>query len=460
MQTSPSSSSIEIPTAFKPLFQPYRYKVYYGGRGGAKSWNFARALLIKGVQQNLLVLCTREFQGSILDSVHRLLCNQIEAMGLSSFYTIQQKSITGRNGTQFIFEGLKNNVTKIKSMEGVDIVWCEEAENISAFSWDVLIPTIRKKGSEIWLSFNPADELDETYQRYVINPPANALVKKVTWRDNPWFPEELEQERLNCKQQNERKYLHIWEGEPNTDYADSIILPEWVSASIDAHKKLGFKPKGVRSLGFDPADIGEDQKAIAFRHGAVVQDVQQWSTGDVTDAIDKAFNIADDKNADFIVYDSIGIGAAVKMALKQQAIRITVDGFCGAERPRNPNTLYEGDRPNEQVFRNQRAQFWWYIRDRFEKTFRAVEKQEYIDPDELISLDSGIPDLSKLKAELCRVQRKRGQNSFIQLESKQEMVSRGVKSPNMADALVMCFANPEPAKMKRQKMELPRLNIV
>ncbi|HIG66678.1 MAG TPA: PBSX family phage terminase large subunit, partial [Porticoccaceae bacterium] len=205
--------TIKIAEAYKALFKPFRNMVYYGGRGSGKSWAFAQALLLQGAQKKLLILCTREFQGSIQDSVHRLLSSMIDKMGLATFYRIEKSKIIGANGTEFLFEGLKNNVTKIKSMEGVDICWCEESESISQFSWDVLIPTIRKDGSEIWVSFNTANEDDPTWQTFVEHPRENSYVKKVSWRDNPWFPKELENEKDALKKHDYAKYKHIWEGE-------------------------------------------------------------------------------------------------------------------------------------------------------------------------------------------------------------------------------------------------------
>ena len=152
---SDAIAKAEFPLKLQTLFQPSRYKVLYGGRGGAKSWGVARALLIKAAQSPLRILCAREFQTSIKDSVHKLLCDQIDSLGLQSFYEITQTSIRGKNGTEFSFVGLKNNVANIKSYEGVDICWVEEAQTTSRLSWNVLIPTIRKEGSEIWISFNP-----------------------------------------------------------------------------------------------------------------------------------------------------------------------------------------------------------------------------------------------------------------------------------------------------------------
>jgi phage terminase large subunit len=187
--------------------------VLYGGRGSGKSMNIARALLVEGARRPLTILCTREIQTSINDSVHRLLREQIELLQLDSFYRVTQNAIYGQNGTEFIFKGLRFNVREIKSTEGVDICWCEEAQVISADSWDVLIPTIRKDGSEIWISFNPLDEHDPTYQRFVISPPDTAYVRKVNYDENPFFPEVLKQEMEWLKKKDYQSYLHVWEGE-------------------------------------------------------------------------------------------------------------------------------------------------------------------------------------------------------------------------------------------------------
>ena len=178
---------------------PYRYKVAYGGRGSAKSWTIASLLVVAAYVNPIRVLCAREIQKSIGDSVIQLLSDTIERLGLQSFFDIQKTVITGTNGSRFIFEGLRSNITKIKSMEGINRVWVEEAESVSATSWETLIPTIRAPGSEIWVSFNPADELDNTYQRFVINPPPDSYVVAVNYQDNPWFPIELEKERNTSK---------------------------------------------------------------------------------------------------------------------------------------------------------------------------------------------------------------------------------------------------------------------
>ena len=201
-----------FPEALSFLHQPARYKVAWGGRGSGKSWSIARSLLLEGAANPIRVLCAREFQSSIQDSVHRLLADQVAVLGLGSFYSIEKTSIKGLNGTLFGFEGIRHNVNKIKSYEGVDRAWIEEAQTVSRSSWETLIPTIRKPESEIWISFNPVLETDETYERFVLNPPPGAVVKKVNWQDNPWFPDVLRAEMDYLKSTDYDAYLNVWEG--------------------------------------------------------------------------------------------------------------------------------------------------------------------------------------------------------------------------------------------------------
>jgi len=208
-----SRAQIQIPEAFECIFQPKRYKVFYGGRGGAKSHNIARYLLIEGTKKPMRFLCARELQGSITDSVHKLLADIISDHGLNGFYTVLQNSIRGANGTEFFFKGLKHNATEIKSMEGVDKAWIEEAEKVSQSSWEILIPTIRKEGSEILVSFNPKHPTDPTYINFVANADDRMLVRKVDWSDNPFFPDTLNEERKALLKNDPTAYRHVWEGD-------------------------------------------------------------------------------------------------------------------------------------------------------------------------------------------------------------------------------------------------------
>lgn len=227
------SQTVKFPDKLRPLFQPHRYKVAYGGRGGAKSWGFARALLIKGAERPLRILCTREIQKSIKDSVHKLLSDQIQALGLGQFYEVQATIIKGANGTEVLFAGLSDlTAESIKSFEGVDIVWCEEAQAISKRSWDILVPTIRKDGSEIWISMNPELDTDETWKRFVVSPPPDSAVIEINYPDNPWFPPVLEQERLHAKATMPKAdYENIWEGKCRAA-AEGAIYADEVTAMV------------------------------------------------------------------------------------------------------------------------------------------------------------------------------------------------------------------------------------
>ena len=214
---------ITVPPRFGGLFSPARYKIFYGGRGGAKSWSIARVLVKRASREPLRVLCTREFQSSINDSVYRLICDTINEAGLQEFFEITQTSITSTAGAQFIFKGLRRSINEIKSMEGVDVCWVEEAQTISNNSWQILIPTIRKEGSEIWISFNPEQDSDPTFQRFVINTPPNSIKEKVGWEDNPHLPKTLEAERLYMLQVDPEAYAHVWGGECR-QISDAVIF--------------------------------------------------------------------------------------------------------------------------------------------------------------------------------------------------------------------------------------------
>jgi phage terminase large subunit len=204
----------QFPDKLGFLFYPNRYKVARGGRGSAKSWSFARALLILGSQNRLRIACFREVQKSIADSVHKLLSDQIQMLGLGNEYQVLNDTIRNtRNGSEFLFAGLSDKTAEsIKSFEGVDIAWVEEGQAVSKRSWSILIPTIRKDSSEIWVSYNPDLETDETHQRFTVDPPQDCISVLVNYSDNPWFPQVLETERLECKRKYPKDYPNIWEG--------------------------------------------------------------------------------------------------------------------------------------------------------------------------------------------------------------------------------------------------------
>lgn len=270
----PKKPNWKFPEKLEFLFQPSRYKVAYGGRGGTKSWGFARALLIGGWKVPLRVLCAREIQNSIKDSVHKLLSDQVQNLGLGAHYEVRENIIRGSNGTEFLFTGLsKQTAESIKSFEGIDICWVEEAHKVFRKSWDILLPTIRKevwrvyaaKGafvaefmkdeqqaaetraskcggkavfeqSEIWISLNPELDSDETFVRFVESPPENAVVVSTNWRDNPWLPDVLNDERKELLRQvelgvrSQDDYDNIWEGRCRAALEGAIYSKEILAA--------------------------------------------------------------------------------------------------------------------------------------------------------------------------------------------------------------------------------------
>ena len=218
----------DFPAKLEPLFKPSRYKVLVGGRGGAKSWGIARALLILAAGRKLRVLCTREIQKSIKDSVHRLLQDQIQALGYGGLFEVVRDEIRcPSTGSLFLFAGLSDQtVDSIKSFEGVDVVWVEEGHSVTKRSWSILIPTIRKDDSEIWVSFNPELDTDDTYVRFVVKPPPETVLIRMSWRDNPWFPEILRKEKDHLQKVDPEEYENVWEGKPKTVVAGAIYKNE------------------------------------------------------------------------------------------------------------------------------------------------------------------------------------------------------------------------------------------
>lgn len=223
----PHPDAILLPAYAAELWKPHRYKVIWGGRGGARSWSVARTLLLKAARSKCRILCAREMQSSLRDSVHQLLRDQIELMKLKGFI-VTDREIRHTNGSLFIFEGLRHNATKIKSLEGIDICWVEEAERISKDSWSILIPTIRKPGSEIWVTFNPDQEDDATYVRFILKPPKDCWQKKVGWQDNPWLSDELREEKDYAYATDSEAADWVWGGNIRRISEAQIMRGKWV----------------------------------------------------------------------------------------------------------------------------------------------------------------------------------------------------------------------------------------
>ena len=435
-----------IPALRKPLLLNRRYKVFYGGRGSGKSWSIGEALIELAARYQIRILCTREIQNSISDSVITLLSDTIERLGYDDIFEVLKTEINCVNGSRFMFYGLKSNPTKIKSMEGIDIVWCEEAESISKESWDILIPTIRKDGSQIWITFNPRNILDETYQRFVVNPPKSSVVEKVNFDKNPFFPDVLRREMEECKERDHDQYRHIWLGEPVADSEQAFIKPSWIEAAVDADIKLNIEPSGLTRCGFDVADEGEDKSAIVTAQGSFVFDAAEWQKTKPFISANKVFDYCLGEQVGLLMWDCIGVGADVGGTLERNMEKLNerdsfnLIPFNAGGAVVNAKEQFDSKRTNKDFFENVKAQAWWELRKRFSNTYDAITEGKEYPEDEMIFLSSDMPYLEQLKAELSRPRIDYSENGKVMVESKKKMKKRKIPSPNLADALVMCFA--------------------
>ena len=250
----------------RPLFEPHRYKVLRGGRGALKSWSVARALLLLGAMgEPRRVLCAREYQSSIRDSVHRLLQDQIGLLGLGAYYRIEKQGIYGQNGTEFAFVGLSEQTAdSLKSYEGFDICWVEEAQVVSERSWQILLPTIRKDGSEVWATFNPELESDPAWVRFVAQLPPDCFGVELNWRDNPWFGKALQMERERDEKNLPKiEYDWIWEGKCRPAVSGAIYAEEM--AALVEKRRIGDFPHDPFHLVYPVFDLGwNDHMVIGF----------------------------------------------------------------------------------------------------------------------------------------------------------------------------------------------------
>lgn len=223
-----------------PLFEPHPFKVLYGGRDGVKSWSIARALLLIGANPSILwpgrtdgprILCGRETMDSIRESVHQLLSDQIGNLGLDNFYTVLQSEIRGKNGCEIMFAGLrKQSVSSLKSYESIDIFWGEEASTVTRRSLTILLPTIRKAGSEIWWSLNPDLETDAVYQDFVLDPPPGSFVCRTSYKDNLWLSAESRMKIDLLRERDPDTFHHVYEGATRSTVEGAIYKAELKNA--------------------------------------------------------------------------------------------------------------------------------------------------------------------------------------------------------------------------------------
>jgi len=429
---------------------PARNRVLYGGRASSKSWDAAGFVTYLADKCKIRVLCVRQFQNKIEESVYTLLKMQIERFGLSPRFTVLDNKIRGRRtGSEFLFYGLWRSIDEIKSLESIDILWIEEAHNLTEEQWKILEPTIRKAGSQVWVIFNPKLATDFAYKRFVTSPPPDTIIRKINYDENPFLSETMLKIIEAAKLEDHDEYLHIYEGMPKDDDDAAIIKRSWVLAAIDAHKKIGFEASGSKRIGFDVADSGNDKCANVFAYGSVVSWADEWKAGEdeLLKSCARTYAAARGREAS-VTYDSIGVGAGSGAKFGEindqrrsegETFLVSYEKFNAGAQVWEPDRSYQPGITNKDMFANIKAQAWWMLADRFRNTYNAVHRGEKFDDDQLISIASDCPHLDRLVDELSTPKRDYDQNGRVKVESKKDLAKREVASPNLADAFVMCY---------------------
>ena len=403
----------KIPEIFAPLIkQKKRYKLYYGGRAGGKSYAFADSLLFLGRMKKLRIACMREIQDSIKDSVHKLLSDRIAFYDLSDYKVTETQIINKITGTSFIFKGLQEqSAGNIKSLEGIDIVWLEEAQKISKKSWDTLDPTIRKPGSEIWISMNREEENDPVWKAVGANPDNRTLVIKVNYTDNPFCPEEMKYLAEKCRKDAPDDFEHIWMGAPLSAGSHKLIDTKTVREATKTELMVSSSPL---IIGIDVARFGDDKSVFCFRRGRLCNEFKVFDKFDNVAVANQATHYIRQYHPARVFIDAGGVGGGVVDILNDRGFKKIVRAV-----------MFGGKALADERYHNRRAEMWDELRQWLQST-PAVK----------------IPDDENLCAELTAVNKKYDSRGRLQLEEKEEIKKRLGRSPDMADALALTFAEP------------------
>jgi phage terminase large subunit len=464
-----ADASPTLNPALRPFWQaaknaqgePIRIRVLYGGRSSSKSWDAAGFAIFLAQAFTVKILCARQFQNKIDESVYTLLVATIDRYGLrDQFRILENKIIHRRTGSEFIFYGLWRHINEIKSLEGVDICWLEEAHALTLTQWQILEPTVRKEGSQFWLVFNPMLSSDFVWRRFVVKPPPGTISRLINYTENPFLSETMRRVIDAAKEEDETDYTHIYLGVPRDDDEGAVIKRSWVMAAIDAHKALGIEPTGRSQIGFDVADDGPDKCALIHAYGPLATWADMWkaSEDELLKSATRAWSAAVERKAS-LIYDSIGVGAGVGGKVNElngSGGIVTHTGFNAGGAVDRPEEIYARSHPpkkNKDMFANTKAQAWWLIADRFRNTFNAVKKGQKFPPDELIFLSSDMDHLQLLIDELCTPKRDFDNAGKVKVESKKDLAKPNREggaqpSPNLADAFVMAFVNRSPGMQR------------
>lgn len=426
-----------------------RNYVLYGGRASSKSWDAAAFVVFAAINFKMRIVCARQFQNKISESVYTLIKTQAERFGVAHLFKFEKASITvPHTGSEFLFFGIARNLDEIKSLEDVDVLWLEEAQNLVEEQWRTLEPTIRKEGSKVFIVFNPQFATDFVYRHFVVNPPPDTITRLINFDENPFLSKTMRAIIEAHKERDPEDFKHTYLGIPRADEDRVLIKRAWLEACIDAHIKLGFSPAGERVLGFDVADDGGDKNANVIRHGSVVIFADDWMAGEdeLTLSVKRSYNNARQEGARMI-YDSIGVGAFVggKVTELNESLngRMAFSGFNAGGAVPYKEDVYREDGDviilRGDYFSNAKAVAWWDFAARVRNTYECLKGNGEFTEDELVSFSSDIPDLKRLLDELAAPKRDFDRNGRVKVEDKDSMADRGVKSPNLADACVMAF---------------------
>ncbi len=434
-----------------------RHKILYGGRASSKSHDAAGVAVYFAAKYEAKFMCARQFQNRISESVYTLLKDKIHASRYKREFEILKSSIRHIiTGSEFLFYGIARNLEEIRSTEGVDILWLEEAHYLTQDQWEVIEPTIRKEHSQIWLIFNPDEFTDFVYQNFVVNPPADSVVMQINWQDNPFLSDTMLRVIYEFYEREPEAAQHVYGGLPKMGADKSVINLSYIISAIDAHKKLGWEPGGRRQLGFDVADDGEDKNAVVEAQGNVIMHAVDWRglEDELLKSCSRVYNRALETGSG-IVWDSIGVGAHCGAKFKElneeRNHKVMYEPFNAGGAVDDPKGVYmklpHVVITNGEHFANIKAQKWDEVAARFRKTHEAVTKGVKHPVDQLISLNSetlGEKALNQIKMELSAPHKDVDRMGKFKVESKEDMrEKRGIKSPNIADALIMSQIKPK-----------------
>lgn len=423
------------------LFGDYWLVFLHGGRAAGKSWTVAQYYIFESIREKHRYLCIREIQNSIEDSVYHLLKEVIENKGLSIFYHVTNNRIICKTtGSEFVFKGLQAAAGKgdgIKSLEGFDRVWGEEAHSFSETSIEKLLPTIREKNSRLFFTFNRDKNNDPIWKLSQENLPKK-IILKVNYNQNPFCPETIKIQAQTMKETNYQRYLHVFEGMPDDEIESALIKRQWVQAAFTLYNREDIS--GAKIVSLDVADEGGDKNSTCHRHGNAVIYLTEWEEGDTTQTTHKAMRIAKEKGfypCKRFVFDRVGVGAGVRAEIKNYT-EMEVIAYNGGSEVTKPGDNYEVNITNKDMFENLKAQDYWRIRDLLYNSYRKLngnDVDDYIVINPKIEDEHGNSLKDKLEDELCQIKKLESKKGKVMIDKK----PGGFKSPNLADAIVMSF---------------------